>query len=164
MANTCTAIATTTVGSGGAASITFSSIPGTYTDLIIKTSLRVSDAVAALDINIKFNTSNADKTILYLSGNGVTASSGSYALTSAVATGASATANTFSNCELYFSNYAGSTNKAFSIDRVTEDNSSTAYAALLAGLWAQTAAITEISFDGNFVQYSTATLYGIKKG
>ena len=155
-------ISSVTVPAGGASTIEFTGIPGTYTDLVIKTSLRVGDAVTAADVNIKFNTSNADKTILYLSGNGATASSGSYALTSPVATGASATANTFSNCELYFSNYAGSTNKAFSIDRVTENNSSTAYAALLAGLWAQNAAITGISFHGDFVQHSTATLYGIR--
>ena len=63
-------IASGTVGSGGASSIEFTSIPGTYTDLVIKTSLRVSDAVTAADINIKFNTSDANKTILYLSGNG----------------------------------------------------------------------------------------------
>lgn len=163
MANTFVAIATTTVGSGGASTIEFTSIPGTYTDLAIKTSLRVSNAVTAVDVNIKFNTSDANKTILYLSGDGATVSSGSFASTSAVATGASATANTFSNCELYFPNYAGSTNKSFSIDRATENNATTAYAALLAGLWAQTAAITGISFHGNFVQYSTATLYGIKK-
>jgi hypothetical protein len=40
MANTYEAIATVTVGSGGATDIEFTSIPGTYTDLLIKSSLR----------------------------------------------------------------------------------------------------------------------------
>ena len=150
------------VGSGGASSIDFTSIPSTYTDLCIKTSLRVSDATIASDINIKFNTLDTNKTILYLGGTGASVSSGSYSFTAPVAVGASATSNTFSNCDLYFPNYAGSSNKSFSIDRVSENNATTAYAALLAGLWASTAAITQISFIGNFVQYSTFYLYGIK--
>ena len=40
MANTYTLIASNTVGSGGAASISFSSIPSTYTDLLVKISTR----------------------------------------------------------------------------------------------------------------------------
>ena len=40
MAVTFTQIASVTVGSGGAASIDFTSIPSTYTDLCIKTSIK----------------------------------------------------------------------------------------------------------------------------
>ena len=50
---------------------------------------------------------------------------------------------------------------------VNEDNSATAYANMTAGLWAQTAAINQLTITngtGNsYVQYSTATLYGISK-
>jgi hypothetical protein len=78
------------------------------------------------------------------------------------------TANTFSNTEVYIPNYAGSTNKSISVDAVNEANSSTDFVYglfLNAGIRSNTAAITAIRFSllvGNFVQYSTATLYGIK--
>jgi hypothetical protein len=65
---------------------------------------------------------------------------------------------------IYIPNYAGSSNKSVSIDSVTENNATGAYSGLTAALFASTAAITSfgISTGSNFVQYSTATLYGIK--
>ncbi len=74
--------------------------------------------------------------------------------------------NTFANGEIYIPNYTASVNKSVSIDSVTENNATSAIAALDAGLWANTAAITSINLNGNngnFVQYSTAYLYGIVK-
>ena len=54
MANTYVKIATVTVGSGGAANMTFSSIVGTYTDLAIKISARSDKATGtATDITLK---------------------------------------------------------------------------------------------------------------
>ena len=57
-------------------------------------------------------------------------------------------------------------NKSVSIDSVTESNdTSYGYQALVAGLWSNSAAITNITLTpetGNYAQYSTATLYGIK--
>jgi len=83
------------------------------------------------------------------------------------ATGASATASTFGNQEVYFPNYAGATNKSYSADSAGENNATTAYLTLSAGLWSQTSAITSLEFYdrgvGNFVQYSSAYLYGIIK-
>jgi hypothetical protein len=75
------------------------------------------------------------------------------------------TANTFSNIELYIPDYAGFNNKSISNDGVSENNATTAQQAFQAILWRNTAAITSISMTdggGNFAQYSTATLYGIK--
>ena len=82
-------------------------------------------------------------------------------------TGSTATSNTFGNSELYIPNYAGSTNKSSSADAVAESNTTTVFAYLNAALWSSTAAITSITLTpdaggANFVQYSTATLYGIK--
>jgi hypothetical protein len=75
------------------------------------------------------------------------------------------TANTFGNGEIYIPNYAGSTQKSVSADAVAENNSATyIYSALNAGLWTGTAAITSIKLlipSYNFVQYSTAYLYGV---
>jgi hypothetical protein len=82
----------------------------------------------------------------------------------AVASGA--TANTFSNVSYYFPNYSGSANKSVSIDSVTENNGTGADASFTANLWASTAAINQLTvkpYDAsNFVQYSTAYLYGVK--
>ena len=163
MANTYTLIASSTVGSGGAANIDFTSIPATYTDLCLKLSIRTDKATLGDVWLLKLNTSSADFTARWIEGNGASASSGSSILYGALV-GSSATANTFNNTEIYFSNYAGNTNKSFSVDSVTENNATTAYQDLAAGLWSQTAAITGINISitsNNLVQYSTAYLYGI---
>jgi len=166
MANTYIAIATVTVGSGGAANIEFTSIPGTYTDLLIKTSVRGDTAATATALLATFNGSTANFTSRFLEGNGSGANS--YTSPSNIlggTTAASATSSTFSNIEIYIPNYAGSNNKSVSADSVTENNATAAYVDLIALLWSNSAAITSIKLSpnaGNFVQYSTATLYGIK--
>lgn len=159
-------IASTTVGSGGASSIDFTSIPSTYTDLVLYTSLR-SEGTSTIAALIRFNDSTSSYNERELYGNGSTVSSspdtnnyGGYAVSTAK------TANTFSNSVIYIPNYAGSTNKSSSLDSVTENNATAADASLMANLWSNTAAITKISLikngTNNFAQYSTATLYGIK--
>ena len=80
-------------------------------------------------------------------------------------TAANATANTFTNFEIYIPNYASSNQKSTSYDSAHEDNSSTAYLVMMANKWTGTAAINSIKMDpinGNFVQYTTAYLFGIK--
>jgi hypothetical protein len=71
-------IATTTVGSGGAASVTFSSIPSTYTHLQIRGIARTNRSAAAQDaIRYRFNSdSGSNYTLHYLLGNGSAASAG----------------------------------------------------------------------------------------
>jgi hypothetical protein len=151
--NTFTLIASSTVGSGGASAITFSSIPGTYTDIVVKLSVRSDRASVGPSIGVKINGSTSDLTSRILSGSGAAASSASYSdAYIGDATGANAT---------------GSTNKSYSADSAGENNATTAYLTLSAGLWSQTSAITSLEFYdrgvGNFVQYSTAYLYGIIK-
>ena len=80
--------------------------------------------------------------------------------------GSTATASTFANVEYYFPNYTSSNFKSFSVDSVHENNVTAGFSWLGANLWSNTAPITSLSFSldfGNFVQYSTATLYGIRK-
>jgi len=164
-----TKIETVTVGSGGAASIGFTSIPGTYTDLLLVLSLRTSDTGATWtsgDFTINGVTTNRSQRYLY--GQGATAYSANSAsqIENWINSGNS-TANTFANSSIYIPNYSGSNNKSFSGDVVTENNSTTALQLLQAGLWASSAAITSLSFapaSGSLVQYSSATLYGITKG
>lgn len=170
MALTYTAIATTTVGAGGASSIDFTSIPGTYTDLVVKLSVRGDNNVTTQQMYMTFNNSTTGYSARQVYGDGASATSAtlsnSGAAISIVNTNTSvSTANTFSSTDVYIPNYTSSNNKSASADSVTENNGTTALAGLTAGLWSNTAAITSVKFapqSGNFVQYSTATLYGIK--
>lgn len=168
MANTFELISAVTVGSGGASSIDFSSIPSTYTDLCFKISARITRSGSVTDImNISFNGTSTNESSRRLEGNGSSASSASNSLLLAYqASTTDATASTFGNGELYIPNYAGSTNKSASNDGVSENNGTTAYAGFAANLWSNTAAINQVTFtpDGgsNFVQYSTIYCYGVK--
>ena len=172
MATTFTKIASVTVGASPVSTIDFTSIPSTYTDLCLKMSLRTNRAGTFDYVTINFNGSSADFSLFTLQGDGGGGSATSYNRgTFGVnflgrADGSTATANTFANGEIYIPNYAGSKNKSSSTDMVNEDNTATAYANLTAGLWSQTAAINQLTITngtGNsYVQYSTATLYGIK--
>ena len=169
MATTFTKIASVTVGSGGASSIDFTSIPSTYTDLKVVQSCRTSGASYYEYLMAEFNgdTNASNYAFLYLYSNGATGSGSASLKFGGYANAASATSNTFSNGELYIPNYAGSNQKSFSTDSVAESNSSTTgqfMAALHAGKWSDTSAITSIKLipnSGTFLQYSTATLYGI---
>lgn len=168
MANTFTLISTITVGSGGASSIDFTSIPSTFTDLCLMWSARSARVANTDDMVVGFNGVNTNLTGRYLWGTGSAAASGTdtQVLVGEYPT-ANSTASTFSNCALYIPNYAGNTYKSFSADTVGENNATLAYATLTAGLWSSTAAINQITLKtgsaSNLVQYSTASLYGILK-
>jgi hypothetical protein len=167
MPNTFELIASSTVGSGGASNIEFTSIPGTYTDLAIYVSIRQSRSETSSNTRIEFNGSSSNLSCLYIQGLGydvVSGSSGSYIFAKSPAS--SATANTFGNGLIYIPNYAGSTNKSLSWDMVAETNASGAESFLTAGLWSNTAAITSVKLSSlsgdNFLEYSSAYLYGVK--
>ena len=167
MANTFELISSVTVGAGGAASIDFTSIPSTYTDLVLKVSTRGSSAtsVGGHVFYIRPNGSSANGSTRYLAGNGSTASSGTDTAIEGAGDASDWTASTFGNTEIYIPNYAGATNKSVSVDAVGENNGTDTRTLMYAGLWSNTAAITSLSlvpYAGTFVQYSTAYLYGVK--
>jgi hypothetical protein len=157
--STYTPIATTTLGSA-AASVTFSSIAGTYTDLVIV----INGAYASSDDGspgLRFNSDtggNYSETLI--DGNGSSASSGRDSnATSAILGSMSATIST--NI-INVMNYANTTTYKTSISRGNNTaNRVRAYAAL----WRNTAAITSIQIitnaTPNFATGSTFTLYGI---
>ena len=172
MAYTYSKLASVTIGSGGSSSIDFIAIPQNYTDLLLKTSLR-STLVDTEDwVSLQFNNSSVTAySLRILYGNGTSAlslstSSAADIQYSSVAVATNSTASTFSNAEYYIPNYAGSNNKSISIDGVSEANATKAFTTLNASLWANASPITSIKLfcdtTGNFAQYSTATLYGIK--
>ena len=168
MANTFELISAVTVGSGGASSIDFTSIPSTYTDLCLKVSVRSSVAAVYDNLLVKINsvtTSQSNRSILGV-GSGTPSSVSDTPIYGLMVVGANATSTTFSNVDIYIPNYASSTtNKSLSIDGVTENNATAAGATLIAGLYASNTAVSSIVLapnSGTFSQYSTAYLYGVK--
>jgi len=157
-------IQTVTVGSGGAASIAFTSIPQTYTDLQVLVSGRTDGSGNGINISFNGNTSNYSNRAVQ--GNGSNVSSyGTYNRNAGMINDSSQTASVFGSTVIYVLNYAGSTFKSYSADSASEHNSSTSYLNLVAGLWSDVAAITSLTISpmfGNFVYHSSASLYGIK--
>jgi hypothetical protein len=171
MATTYTLISSVTVGSGGAASMEFTSIPATYTDLVVNLSTRNNAAGNYHNLDFRMNglsTSIYSAITVYGQGTG-SASTGSETNQAEArrvyAQANGATANTFGNILFYIPNYTSSNNKSVSVDYVSETNATDAIAGLTAVLMASTSAITSLSFfdrsANNFNQYSTAYLYGI---
>ena len=168
MATTMKLIAKQTLGSD-TASVTFSGIPQTYDDLVVSISQRNSNATGgggSVGIRMDINDLTTNRSWMRLACGGTTAYSDSGTTTLVgVSPAANATANTFGNMEIYFPNYAGSSNKSFSVSDVVENNSATSnQITLIAGLWSSTAAITKLSFNttsGSLVTGSSFYLYGV---
>ena len=168
MANTYKALSTVTVGAGGAASISFTNIPQTYTDLVVKTSFRSAGATNDTIITTNGLSGSNSSRVLY-GGSGSTASFSSTSAINGLTISSSFTASSFTNGELYIPNYVSNANlKSSSLDDAQEQNVATSgstYMYLGAGLFAGTAPITTLTITPgsgiSFAQYSTATLYGV---
>jgi hypothetical protein len=148
--------------------VSFTSIPQTFTDLLLLASTRSSRTGAAAFIGAYINGTTTNQSNRRLAGDGSTASSsGESNNWSFISASAIDTASTFSNTSIYVPNYAGSTAKSFSLDSVSENNGTTARQIITAGLWNSTTAITSLQLidpNGNFVVGSVLSLYGILKG
>mgnify|MGYP006271134105 CR=1 FL=1 len=163
MATTYDPIATTTLGSA-ASSITFSSIPSTYTDLRL---VLIGGTSSTADVKLQFNLDTATNySYTTLVGDGTTAYSQSF------------TNAAYINCDDYWGipangqamlaldvfSYAGSTYKT-TLVTIAADKNGSGTSERRVGLWRSTSAITTIKFTptaGNFTTGTTATLYGIK--
>ena len=161
-------IETVEVGSGGAASIEFTSIPQDGVDLLLKLALRSNRAANQDSVKIQVNENTGSiYTHIRLVGNGSTAVSGSFTGTAAFVAiaGNSDTSNTFGNSEFLISNYTSSSNKSASSDETQENNATLANTVIRAVLIADTNPVTSIQLAPNsgtlFLQYSTASLYKI---
>ncbi len=166
-------IATVTVGSGGAADVEFTSIPGTYTHLQIRWIARSARSGFADDnmaMQLNGNTGN-NYAWHQLNGNGTAASA---AADSSIAnlrcgrmTGATAGASTFGVGVIDILDYTN-TNKYRTVRTLSgEDNNGDGLITLFSGLYQSTTAITSIKLfsqtgANNFAQYSHFALYGIK--
>jgi hypothetical protein len=166
-------IQTVTVGSGGTATIQFTNIPQTYTDLYLMLSGRTNEGTTISYVLIEPNSVSPGFKMLRGGGSSTASYSGSSNLYADL-TGTSATSSTFSNIGIYISNYTSiSTHKSMILEGVTENNATTASQMIVFGLLSSNNAITSINLaaaDGNltknkiFLEYSSASLYGITKG
>ena len=168
MASSRILISSQTLGSA-AATVTFSSIPATYTDLELRISARGTSAALIRNTRFTVNGTNTGSYILLQGTSGTAVSSLGSAqafLQSGITGAATATADTFSSHSIYIPNYAGSTNKPFSVFSAMENNSATDfYLEAYAGLQSQTTAITSITFAisaNNYAIGSSFYLYGLK--
>jgi hypothetical protein len=155
---------------GTAASVTFSSIPATYTDLVVRAAARsdFANTIELMEITINGNTSSLySMTAVYGTSNtAISDRDSGTSLNFDPAGAANNTANTFSNYELYIPSYQASQDKPVSSSTVTENNSAgNNRVQANAGLFRSTAAITSLEFapryGTNFVSGSSFYLYGI---
>jgi hypothetical protein len=156
-----------------AATVTFSSIPSGYRDLVLRVSGRTDRAAAFDSLVLTINgTGGTAYSRTALRGNGASAvsfnaASGASFLTDLMGiTASTATASTFGSFEIYIPSYTVSQNKPFSFSGAGEDNNSTpVYLGATAGLWSNTAAITQLSCAPNsgtiFAAGSSFYLYGL---
>jgi hypothetical protein len=162
-------IATTTVGSGGVASVDFTSIPQTYTHLQIRSIARSTSANSDDNFHIRFNSdSSSNYSLHYVSGNGTSAISGANATDSLViafrGTGNLSTANIFGTGVVDILDYTN-TNKYKTTRSLTgHDQNGSGSVWFFSGHWRSTSAITSISLfsSSNIAQYSSFALYGVK--
>lgn len=170
MATTYELIASQTLGSD-ASSITLSSIPATFDDLVCVAHLRGTEAgVATRSLRMRLNgDTGSNYSYRWLRGSGSAATSGSntnvYSYMGIIPA-ATATANTFASVEIVIPNYAGSANKSVSSTSASENNATAADIVVAANLWSSASAITSIQLypeSDNLISGSSVYLYGITK-
>lgn len=152
-------IATTTLGSAQA-SFSFTSIPGTYTDLV---AVVVASTVGNLKIEFNSDTgTNYSNTVVY--GDGTSALSGRNSNSTGLLFGTTASTVGKGVNLYYFMNYSNTTTYKTALSRGNDLDAGLVRADV--GLWRSTSAITSIKFisnlGSNLATGSTFTLYGIK--
>jgi hypothetical protein len=167
MTQTFKKIATVNVTGSTQSSMDFTNIPQTYNDLAIIVSARSNESDFATNMRIVYNGLNSslfarEMRVINTTIATFTQSNGSAGYLPAV----NSTTNGFGSSTIYIPNYTGSQYKSSSSDTITAANTSSyTILTMSARLWSNTAPITSISITsggGSWVQYSTASLYGIR--
>lgn len=159
--NTYEAIATTTLGSA-ASSVTFSSISGTYTDLVVVVN-GLTASSNAVGIEMTFNgTGSSNRSYTRLQGDGTSATSfRNFPNDPAIGViGNSEGANIIVN----IMNYANTTTNKTILSRYNSLDSGDGRVGAYVSMWASTSAITSITIAPNAINWasgSTFSLYGI---
>jgi hypothetical protein len=155
MPSTYTPIATTTLSSN-AGSVTFSSIPSTYTDIIAVCNIKLSSG-STIYTQVNGDTGNNYSKTSIEGESGVASSSRNSNINSPLF-GYSGNTTNFGNTTINYQNYANTTTYKTFIGR----GNYTDYLVGCVALWRNTAAINEIKILGSFAIGSTFTLYGVK--
>jgi len=161
-------IETIEVGSGGVAALEFTSIPNDGVHLLLLLSSRADNGEQAFYTTIN-NSGGYVYPQRYQGFNGSSVQSASRddnGFFFNFHNHSGTTTNTFSNTSLLISNYASSSFKSISTESSTENNStSSIYNLIHSALYESTSAVSSIKMtqqlSGNFVQYTTASLYKI---
>jgi hypothetical protein len=161
------------VGSGGIGTITFANIPQDGTDLVIVHSTRTNSGPVnpwdpiGIAFNSDFTYTNYVSKNLFGIGNSY-GSNGDQNVRAGFASEQSNTANTFSTNVSYIPNYSRNGIKVVSTDGATENNGTLAIICLTASKWSGGSAVTSLSLyapnGASFQQYSSASLYKVKRG
>ena len=161
--NSYESIATTVVGSGGASTITFSSIPSTYKHLQVRAIAQ--NNVGIDNLQMRFN---SDSTSSYswhaLQGNGSTAGATGSATDTQMLMGRNTNTTSFGAVVCDILDYTD-TNKYKTIRSLSGyDNNGSGELWFWSGSWRKTNAVSTITlFVSNTInQYSSFALYGIK--
>lgn len=169
--NSYESIATVDIGSGGSSTITFSTIPSTYKHLQIR-AISHSSTGAQPAMILRLNSdSGANYSWHGLEGNGSSAyaysfgaaNTGSYIYSVA---GTAFNASAFSGHVIDVLDYKETTKYKTIRSLGGNDNNGNGYVSLNSGSWRSTSAVTGVTITidggGNFTQYSSFALYGIK--
>lgn len=164
MARTYEPIATQTVTSA-VGTVTFSSIPQTYTDLVLVSSRQQASA-ARLYLRFNGNTSSLYSDV-WISGEGASAFSGKDSGQSAISIGGiwnGSTTTTWATNITHIMNYTNTTTFKSTLTKDANDKGSSGTIEAMIGMYRSTSAITAVNVVGgsNFAVGSTFTLYGIK--
>ena len=160
--STYTPIATTTLSSG--TSYTFSSIAGTYTDLVLVALIGNATGAGGNGIRIQYNGDTASNySWTYLVGDGSSAFSGRNTSQAYFDAGMTNNTNDFSQVIFQIQNYSNTSTYKTTLYR---GSSASTEAAAAVSLWRSTSAISSIKIakaDGaNFKSGTMLTLYGIQ--
>jgi len=166
MPSTYTPIATTTLGSA-ASSVTFSSISGAYTDLILIISARGTTSASSTSVYFTTNITGSNYSSTWLVGNGSAAASSRYSNLGqgylGYIAGGTTASDSRGNIIAHFMNYSNTTTNKTVISRGNVAEAETAaYVSLIRGTSALTSITVGEGGGNNFVAGSTFTLYGIK--
>ena len=159
-------IATTTVGAGGSSSVTFSSIPSTYTHLQLR--IFASPTASGPNFNIRFNSDSGTNYAQHqIYGTGATVGANSNTAQNKGYLVSSATSSTYYSAAITDILDYTNTNKYKTVRSLGgwDTNSTSDEINFRSVLWLNTSAISTITLlpdSGNFAQYSSFALYGIK--
>jgi len=160
--NNFSSIATVTVGSGGASSITFTSIPSTYTHLQIRSFAQQASSGGYVSVTFD-NATFAYRHYIY--GSGTAVSAGADTTNAPGIFSATATSSTFSGSVFDILDYTSTVKNKVTRSLGGNDTNGGGGIYFMSGLFTSSSPITSITLtpiSNNFTQYSSFALYGVK--